>query len=75
MRYAVYVNWTRKRACWHRDGCGYIQMKGGTAERANQAWVWCESVAEVRSVLADRARGFKASEVRACAHCRPDAAK
>lgn len=75
MRFAVYINRTRKRACWHREGCGYIEKNGGTAERADQEWIWCDSVAAALSVLADKAQGFKPSDVGPCGRCRPDAPK
>lgn len=72
MRYAVYVNWTRRRACWHREGCGYIKMHGGTADGANQEWIWCDSVPEVHRILRSKAHGFPPSEVAPCGSCRPD---
>ncbi|MCB9845305.1 MAG: hypothetical protein H6811_04890 [Phycisphaeraceae bacterium] len=72
MRYAVYINRTRKRACWHREGCGYIKMHGGEPAVADQDWFWCDTPAHVHEVLEKEARGFKASEVAPCQRCRPD---
>jgi hypothetical protein len=74
MRYAVYINWTRKRACWHREGCGFIKMNGGTAERASQEWVECDTIAQVHQTLRAKTQGFDPSEIRACSACKPDKA-
>jgi hypothetical protein len=74
MRYAVYINWTLKRARWHREDCGYFKMNGGTAERASQAWVECDTIAQVHQTLRAKTQGFKAAEIRPCPVCRPDKA-
>lgn len=73
MSYVVYINWTRRRACWHRDGCGYIKMRGGDAEKARQEWMACATLDEVHRVLADKAAGFHSRDVAPCGRCRPDA--
>jgi hypothetical protein len=68
----VYVNWTRKRACWHREDCRAVEMHGGCANRAKQEWIMCESIEEVHHVLREKAMDFPTGEVRPCARCRPD---
>lgn len=75
MGFMVYINRTRNRACWHRDGCGYIRMHGGDATRANQDWVTCQTLDEVRQVIRKQAAGFKPGDVAPCRQCQPDSPK
>lgn len=72
MAYHVYVNWTRKRASWHIDGCSAVEMHGGTAERANQQWFQCATLSDVQAILARHTAAFDRDQVRPCAKCNPD---
>lgn len=68
MSYWVYVNRGRKRACWHKEGCGYIKMHGGEGA-ADQDWFRCESLDEVQSILNRETRAFDSDQVKPCASC------
>ncbi len=68
MSYWLYVNRVRKRACWHRDGCGYIKMNGGKSE-SDQDWYQCQTLEEVQRLVNRETRGYRQDQIRPCSKC------
>jgi hypothetical protein len=70
VRYAIYINWTRKRARYHKASCWCVEMHNGVAESARQKWYWRDTLNEVHILLEEKAA--KITDQSPCRHCNPE---